>query len=160
MAKQKSSLATFGLLAMVATVAGFVVALLVSVFVLQSLVKGGHRQQLGDAVAAELAQQINIKEGEIQALLTRLAATDLAKDAIGGSTSDLLDAEGTEEAVGKRVGKDADRGKLTFPALVGAEASRTRARALAAEATAACRVFGSRGDHLAALAHWIISRNH
>ena len=73
---------------------------------------------------------------------------------------DLLDAEGTEEAVGKRVGKDADRGKLTFPALVGAEASRTRARALAAEATAACRVFGSRGDHLAALAHWIISRNH
>lgn len=94
MAKQKSSLATFGLLAMAATVAGFVVALLVSVFVLQSLVNGGHRQQLGDAVAAELAQQINIKQGEIQALLTRLAATDLATDAIGGSTSDLLEAEG------------------------------------------------------------------
>ncbi|MBL6711795.1 MAG: polyprenyl synthetase family protein [Pirellulales bacterium] len=73
---------------------------------------------------------------------------------------DLLDAEGTEEAVGKRVGKDADRGKLTFPSLVGLEASRARGHALAAEAAAACEVFGSRGAPLAALAHWIIHRNH
>ena len=94
MAKQKSSLASFGLLSMVATVVGFVVALLVSIFVLQSMVNGGHRQQVGELIAAELAQQINIKESEIQALLTQLAATDLAREGINGSTSDLLQAEG------------------------------------------------------------------
>ncbi len=73
---------------------------------------------------------------------------------------DLLDAEGTEESVGKRVGKDAERGKLTFPSLVGIDASRARAHALAAEAEQACRVFGPRGDMLAALADWIVHRNH
>lgn len=73
---------------------------------------------------------------------------------------DLLDAEGTEEAVGKRVGKDADRGKLTFPSLIGIEASRVRATALAAEAEAACEIFGAHGAPLAALAHWIVHRNH
>jgi geranylgeranyl pyrophosphate synthase len=30
---------------------------------------------------------------------------------------DLLDVSGTEEAMGKRVGKDDGRGKLTFPAI-------------------------------------------
>ena len=94
MAKQKSSLASFGLLSMAATVIGFVVALLVSIFVLQSMVNAGHRQQVGELIAAELAQQINIKESEIQALLTQLAATDLAREGINGSTSDLLQAEG------------------------------------------------------------------
>lgn len=73
---------------------------------------------------------------------------------------DLLDAEGTEETVGKRVGKDAARGKLTFPSLVGIDASRTRAHALAAEAERACQIFGPRGAPLAALAHWIVHRNH
>jgi len=73
---------------------------------------------------------------------------------------DLLDAVGTEEAVGKRVGKDADRGKLTFPSLIGIDASRERAHALAAEAEAACQTFGPHGAPLAALAHWIVHRNH
>ncbi|MBL6829794.1 MAG: polyprenyl synthetase family protein [Pirellulales bacterium] len=73
---------------------------------------------------------------------------------------DLLDAEGTEETVGKRVGKDAARGKLTFPSLVGIDASRARAHALAAEAEHACQIFGTRGKPLAALASWIVHRNH
>lgn len=51
MAKQKSSLASFGLLSMAATVVGFVVALLVSIFVLQSMVNAGHRQQVGELIA-------------------------------------------------------------------------------------------------------------
>jgi geranylgeranyl diphosphate synthase type II len=73
---------------------------------------------------------------------------------------DLLDAEGSEEMVGKRVGKDAEKGTLTFPSLVGADASRDRAQTLALEAEAACRIFGSDGDKLAALAFWIVNRDH
>ncbi|MFM7206420.1 MAG: polyprenyl synthetase family protein [Planctomycetaceae bacterium] len=45
---------------------------------------------------------------------------------------DLLDAEGTEAAMGKRVGKDAGRGKITYPTVAGVAAARDRARSLAA----------------------------
>ena len=93
---------------------------------------------------------------QLQALETYGSAFGLAFQI----ADDLLDAEGTEETVGKRVGKDAARGKLTFPSLVGIDASRARAHALAAEAERACQIFGARGGPLAALAHWIVHRNH
>jgi geranylgeranyl diphosphate synthase type II len=73
---------------------------------------------------------------------------------------DLLDAEGTEAALGKRVGKDAQRGKLTYPAVAGVAAARDRARALAAEAAAAVEPLGESAAGLAALAHWIVTRDH
>ncbi len=73
---------------------------------------------------------------------------------------DLLDAEGTEAAVGKRVGKDADRGKLTYPTIIGVEASRARGTALAIEAAAAVASLGEPATELTRLAHWIVSRNH
>lgn len=73
---------------------------------------------------------------------------------------DLLDAEGTEAAVGKRVGKDADRGKLTYPTIIGLEASRARATALVTEAAAAVASLGEPAAELTRLAHWIVSRNH
>jgi len=73
---------------------------------------------------------------------------------------DLLDAEGTEAALGKRVGKDAGRGKLTYPTVAGVAAARDRARTLAAEAAAAVEPLGEPAAELAALAHWIIARDH
>ena len=45
-------------------------------------------------------------------------------------TDDLLDVAGNQAVVGKRVAKDADRGKLTFPQLLGVEESRRRAATL------------------------------
>jgi len=62
--------------------------------------------------------------------------------------------------MGKRVGKDADRGKLTFPVVLGIDESRRRARRLADEAAEACGSLGGRGEKLAALAHWIVHRSH
>ncbi len=44
-------------------------------------------------------------------------------------TDDLLDVQGKEAKVGKRVGKDSNRGKLTYPGLLGEEESRRRAEA-------------------------------
>jgi geranylgeranyl diphosphate synthase type II len=73
---------------------------------------------------------------------------------------DLLDAEGTEEQVGKRVGKDAERGKLTFPTVLGIEASRRRAQSLAQEAVAAITPLGEAAAPLALLAEWIVARQH
>ncbi|MFM8413589.1 MAG: polyprenyl synthetase family protein, partial [Planctomycetota bacterium] len=73
---------------------------------------------------------------------------------------DLLDAEGDEATVGKRVGKDAGRGKLTYPTVLGIEAARDRATMLAAEAAAAAAELGESAAELAALAHWIVTRNH
>jgi geranylgeranyl diphosphate synthase type II len=73
---------------------------------------------------------------------------------------DLLDAEGTEAAMGKRVGKDADRGKFTYPTVAGIAASRDRAVGLAAEAAAAAESLGERAAELALLARWIVARDH
>lgn len=73
---------------------------------------------------------------------------------------DLLDAEGTEAAMGKRVGKDADRGKITYPTVAGVAAARDRALALASEAAAAVGPLGESAVELAALARWIVARDH
>ena len=61
--------------------------------------------------------------------------------------------------MGKRVSKDADRGKATYPALLGEEASRTQAKKLVEEACRAVEPLEERGQHLIALAHFIIERD-
>jgi len=73
---------------------------------------------------------------------------------------DLLDAEGDENALGKRVGKDAGRGKLTLPTVVGIAAARSRGETLAREAVEAAHLLGPPAAPLAALARWIVHRTH
>lgn len=73
---------------------------------------------------------------------------------------DLLDVRGEESAVGKRVGKDAQDGKLTFPGLIGVEASMRRAEQLVAEACAALAPLGPGAGDLQALARYVLERNH
>jgi geranylgeranyl diphosphate synthase type II len=72
---------------------------------------------------------------------------------------DLLDVNGDERAVGKRVGKDADRGKLTFPGLLGVEESRRRAERLIAEACDALAPLGPPAEHLVMLARYVVERD-
>ena len=74
-------------------------------------------------------------------------------------TDDLLDVRGNEADLGKRVGKDADHGKLTFPGLLGIEASAARAEQLVQEARTALAPFGSRAQSLEALAQFVLERN-
>ena len=75
-------------------------------------------------------------------------------------TDDLLDVRGNEDAMGKRTGKDADHGKLTFPTVLGIEESQQRATALIDEACAALAVFDSSASQLEALAQYVAERNH
>ena len=71
---------------------------------------------------------------------------------------DLLDFDGDEAQLGKRTGKDADRGKLTYPVLLGVEASRQRAAELVDDAISAVSIFGERSDQLATLARFVLER--
>lgn len=73
---------------------------------------------------------------------------------------DLLDVHGSETAMGKRTGKDSDRGKLTFPRLLGLEASKFRARQLIDDACAEVNEFGPAATHLESLARYVVDRNH
>ena len=73
---------------------------------------------------------------------------------------DLLDVQGSEAAAGKRVGKDSNRGKLTFPRILGEDESRRRAEQLIEEAAAAIAPFGAAADRLNALAQHMLERNH
>jgi geranylgeranyl diphosphate synthase, type II len=72
---------------------------------------------------------------------------------------DLLDVGGDEAALGKRVGKDADRGKLTFPGLLGVAESRARAERLIGEACQALEPLGTPAEGLAALARFVLERD-
>jgi len=74
-------------------------------------------------------------------------------------TDDLLDVRGREAELGKRVGKDADRGKLTFPALLGTAESARRAERLVSEACEALAPLGPRAANLEALSHYVLERN-
>src|SRR5262249_50796078 len=67
-------------------------------------------------------------------------------------TDDLLDVEGQTDQAGKRVGKDAARGKLTYPGLLGAAESRRRAEDLWRMAGNVLRPLGTAARPLAALA--------
>lgn len=71
---------------------------------------------------------------------------------------DLLDFAGDEAQLGKRTGKDASRGKLTYPGLLGVDASRQRARDLVAGACDAVSVFGEQGEPLVSLAQYVLDR--
>lgn len=74
-------------------------------------------------------------------------------------TDDLLDVEGSAVATGKNVQKDATRGKLTYPGLLGPAESRRRAELLAGEARMHLEPLAARGQHLAALVQFILARD-
>ena len=71
---------------------------------------------------------------------------------------DVLDVVSSDEAMGKRVGKDEAMGKGTLVAILGLEQARQRADALVEEAEALLSGFGDRADVLKDCARYIVSR--
>lgn len=74
-------------------------------------------------------------------------------------TDDLLDVRGDLATVGKRVGKDSEQGKATYPALLGVEASVRRAERLVEEACSELLPLGANGAGLEAVARYVLERN-
>lgn len=73
---------------------------------------------------------------------------------------DLLDIQGDVQRLGKEPGMDAQRGKLTWPAVCGIEQSRKDALSAVAQAVEAMQLFGNKGDFLAELAQKSLVRSH
>jgi geranylgeranyl diphosphate synthase type II len=71
---------------------------------------------------------------------------------------DILNVTSTPEQLGKAVGSDAARQKMTYVALYGLAPARAKARALIAAAQAALAPLGARAQPLAALAEFTIQR--
>jgi geranylgeranyl diphosphate synthase type II len=71
---------------------------------------------------------------------------------------DLLDIEGSQEELGKSVGKDASVSKATFPALYGVAESRRQAQDLIGKARQSIAPLGARAQLLDALADYMLTR--
>ena len=73
-------------------------------------------------------------------------------------TDDILDIEGDSKTLGKTAGVDEKRKKVTYPAAIGLEPSKSMARQLIEEAVDALAAFGVEADPLKYLAWYIIER--
>lgn len=71
---------------------------------------------------------------------------------------DLLDCESSPEDLGKKTQKDAGRGKLTYPALLGVEASRERLVELRRDADEALAPLGNAAAPLRTLMRFVVER--
>ncbi len=71
---------------------------------------------------------------------------------------DILDEEGTTEQLGKDAGSDRERGKATFPAVVGMTESKRYAQELIDNACAEVEILGERGRMLQTLARFVGTR--
>ena len=74
-------------------------------------------------------------------------------------TDDLIDVEGDTANTGKRVGKDAALGKLTYPGLLGVPESRQRAESLSRQAINAVRPIGAAAEPLVQLMEYVLQRD-
>jgi len=72
---------------------------------------------------------------------------------------DILDIVADQSLLGKDVGSDAERGKATYPALLGLEGARQRARELRDMAFEALEPFGDEARPLREIATYIIDRS-
>ena len=115
-----------------------------------------HRRKTGALIRAA-ATLGAIAVGASDAVVT---AIDLYARDLGLAfqiVDDVLDVEGSEEALGKTAGKDAAAGKPTYPAIFGIDESRRLAKAAVDRAKAALDTAGL-GGRLNEIADWSLQR--
>jgi len=120
---------------------------------------GIHRRKTGALIACAVSLGARVA-GVNESLRKSLAGYGQNIGLAFQITDDLLDIAGDRDRMGKGVGKDADRGKLTYPSVYGIEESWARAEQLIVSACAAVEPLGSAGEPLADLARFVLERDH
>ena len=116
-----------------------------------------HTRKTGAMITAAVkagAILSNAGEVELNALISYGQHLGLAFQIV----DDILNVEGDQVSLGKGTGSDAKRGKVTYPALMGLEASRKRAGELVESALSALKNFDQRAEPLRMIAGYIVER--
>jgi len=153
---------------------------------LEFAVCGGSKKLIGGQVLdlegedqdLNLEELIQIHENKTAALLTTsLRLGGMTANAAAGQLSaltdfgynlglafqvidDILDVTQSTEKLGKTAGKDEAANKATYPAILGLEESKAEAKRLTQKALDALDVFGDQGEHLEAIAHYLLDRDY
>jgi len=122
-----------------------------------------HRRKTGQLIVASLRLGALVGSGCADLPETRKCLDDLTTfgESLGLAfqiIDDLLDVAGSAEKTGKKVGKDAARGKLTYPGLLGMDESRKRADRLSREAVGVVSAWGGAGVGLIGMANRLLNR--
>ncbi len=118
-----------------------------------------HRRKTGALI------RVSLRLGALVARAngSQLAALDSYGERLGLAfqiVDDLLDLEGSASDLGKKTGKDAEHGKLTFPAVLGVAESRRQAEELVAAAIDAMAPLGPPAGGLRSLANYVLERKY
>jgi len=116
-----------------------------------------HRMKTGAMILVSLRTGAILAGAEEEALA---ALSDYGRQ-IGLAfqiADDILNVEGDKALLGKGTGSDAARGKVTFPLLLGLEASRSRAEELVKGAIEALAPFDEKAEPLRWIARYILER--
>lgn len=116
-----------------------------------------HRRKTGALIRAA-CRMGGLSAGADAARLEALTAYGEALGLMFQITDDLLDAEGTPEETGKRTGKDAAAGKVTYPMVLGVAGARAEVERLRGVCEGAAAVLGPRGEPLTETARLIAVR--
>ncbi|HVO67367.1 MAG TPA: farnesyl diphosphate synthase [Syntrophales bacterium] len=116
-----------------------------------------HTRKTGAMITAAVkagATLSNANEVELNALVSYGRHIGLAFQI----ADDILNVEGDQALLGKGTGSDAKRGKVTYPALMGLEASRKKAGELVKSALSVLKNFDHRAEPLRMIAGYIVER--
>ena len=106
-----------------------------------------HEHKTADLLTAALLAG-GVIAGAPEEALAALSRFGLSAGTAFQIDDDILDIEGDAALLGKKTGMDAERGKMTWPALMGLEAARAESARLWAEAEDALSGFGEKADFL------------
>lgn len=123
----------------------------------QARLEAIHRRKTGALIDASVAIG-GILGGADDTALAALAAYSRPLGLAFQVVDDCLDHSAGDAEMGKRTGKDAARGKLTYPGLLGLDAAVRYADTLVEEAIAAIKIFGPAASRLQWTAEFVRDR--
>ena len=116
-----------------------------------------HRNKTGRLLTASLLLG-GVLGGASEAQLVLLETYGDAMGLAFQIVDDLLDIEETAETLGKTAGKDLEQGKLTYPALFGAERARHAVEELLSKALESADMIGGPRNYLGPIARYLCAR--